>query len=60
MMATSLKKTDVEVGESSPLIRNESTPSYDPESEPPPLEEMKENTLKERAVAGAAAVVCTY
>jgi demethoxyubiquinone hydroxylase (CLK1/Coq7/Cat5 family) len=35
---------------------DERTPLYSPENEPPPLKEMKENTLKERAVAGTAAV----
>ena len=42
---------DVEIGEGTPLVS-----SYSPENEPPPLKDMKENTLKERAVAGAAAV----
>lgn len=55
MSSSTAKKNDVESGEASPLLKGSQT-SYDPESEPPPLEEMKENTLKERAVAGAAAV----
>jgi hypothetical protein len=35
---------------------DERTPLHSPQNEPPPLRDMKENTLKERAVAGAAAV----
>ena len=50
-------KKDVEAGESTPLVGdNNGSTSFDPENEPPPLEEMKENTLKERAVAAGAAV----
>lgn len=47
--------TDVEAP-----VATESTPLFSPENEPPPLKDMKEHTLKERAVAGTAAVACTY
>ena len=52
-------KNDVETGEGTPLLNEEPTTQYSPENEPPPLQEMKENTLKERAVAGASAVAFT-
>lgn len=45
-----MAKGDVETGESQPLLAV---------SEPPPLQEMKAESLKEKAVASVAGVGCT-
>lgn len=45
--------TDLEVGETTPLVGSSSV-------EPPPLQDMKAESLKEKTVMAVGGVSCTY
>ena len=57
---TTTTTIDVEAGEGTPLLDNNTTDTVTTDDDPPPLQDIKAESLKEKAVSGVAGVNCKF
>ena len=58
--STTTTTIDVEAGEGTPLLNNNTTDTVTTDDDPPPLQDIKAESLKEKAVSGVAGVNCKF